>query len=175
MDAIAIGIGLWIGWRMFRKGYVRTAFPGGSVISPFQSLRQLLSEPAGALFQHIGYYPSGERVRLVQELAAAFSERDAAVAQAGDLARSLARAERRLLALERELGEGRSSGGYDPLFESVCLSSNAEPFLIDAAQKAFRKRYHPDTKPENEKVGAERKFKKYENIFDQIRARKGLR
>jgi hypothetical protein len=62
----------------------------------------------------------------------------------------------------------------DPDHATVGLHQSAPDFLVRAARTAFRKAYHPDTKPENEKLGAETMFKQKEAAFDHLFGVRGL-
>ncbi|MDB5552125.1 MAG: hypothetical protein JWL86_2109 [Rhizobium sp.] len=67
-----------------------------------------------------------------------------------------------------------AKAGADPDHATVGLHQSAPDFLVRAARTAFRKAYHPDTKPENEKLGAETMFKQKEAAFDHLFGVRGL-
>ena len=57
------------------------------------------------------------------------------------------------------------------MFSKVGLHPSAPTFLIQAARKAFRKQYHPDTyatRTAAERKAAEEKFKEFDSLFDAI-------
>lgn len=78
-----------------------------------------------------------------------------------------------------ELEKGRQSQSNVPpspsplelLFAKVGLHPSAPSFVIEAARKAFRKHYHPDTFPDQSpaaKKAAEEAFKVIDNYFEEI-------
>lgn len=62
----------------------------------------------------------------------------------------------------------------DPHHVEVGLHQSAPDFLVRAARTAFRKAYHPDTKPENEKATAETTFKRSEAAFERLFRARGM-
>ena len=62
----------------------------------------------------------------------------------------------------------------DPHHADVGLHQSAPDFLVRAARTAFRKTFHPDTKPNNEKFAAEKMFKRNEAAFERLFRMRGL-
>jgi hypothetical protein len=83
--------------------------------------------------------------------------------------RRIREAEARASAAERALAtEGLPSRGSG-LLRRVHLSETAPAWLVDAARRAFRLRFHPDRFADPEmKARAEETFKEAEDIFRQI-------
>jgi hypothetical protein len=73
-----------------------------------------------------------------------------------------------------ELKRMWADASADPDHAAVGLHQSAPDFLLNAARTAFRKAYHPDTKPLNEKAGSEAAFKQHEAAFDRIFRMRGL-
>ena len=84
-------------------------------------------------------------------------------ATATELARLLSEARK-----EIEMLRSRTGPGTDCAHAEVGLHSSAPDFLVRAARTAFRKRYHPDTKPAAEKLAAEAAFKRFETAFSKL-------
>jgi hypothetical protein len=51
----------------------------------------------------------------------------------------------------------------------VGLSENCPEFVLEAAQRAYRKTMHPDLQPPRLKLQAERRFQEAEATFAEIR------
>ena len=90
------------------------------------------------------------------------------------LGAALAQARTRITALEEQL-EAADAQPADPLFKQVGLVSTAPDFVLRAARRAFRGEFHPDRFPPDGKATAEAEFKRFEGVFDQIFALRGLR
>ena len=70
---------------------------------------------------------------------------------------------------ERETWKAKAlTTGEHQLYRKVGLSESAPDFLIEAAQRAYRKHFHPDTQPAAQKADAERRFKETEAVFDEV-------
>jgi hypothetical protein len=133
------------------------------------TLDKALFRPVDSFLEAQGYYLGQKYGEAIQRASNALQERQAETARADALVSSLAQAALRLRAAEGELAEARRIGGGDPLYASVGLHPNAEPFLVDAAQRAFRQKYHPDGYPAHAKRAAEEQFKRNEDTFERIR------
>jgi hypothetical protein len=73
-----------------------------------------------------------------------------------------------------ELKRMWANASADPDHAAVGLHQSAPDFLLNAARTAFRKAHHPDTKPLNEKAGAEAAFKRNEAAFERLFRMRGL-
>ena len=73
-----------------------------------------------------------------------------------------------------ELKQMWAKASADPDHAAVGLHQSAHDFLIKAARTAFRRAFHPDTKPENEKPAAEAIFKQNEAAFERLFRMRGL-
>ena len=62
----------------------------------------------------------------------------------------------------------------DPDHTAVGLHQSAPEFLVRVARTAYRRAFHPDTKPENEKAAAEAAFKRNEAAFNRLFQARGL-
>jgi len=81
-----------------------------------------------------------------------------------DLRASIARKDAEI----RQLSDGRVGvEGEDP-FKTVGLTPHASPIVIDAARKALQREFHPDRFPTDKKDWAELRFRRVNEIFDQI-------
>jgi hypothetical protein len=134
------------------------------------ALDKALFRPVDSFLEAQGYCRSQKYAEAIQRASNALQERQAETARGDALVGSLAQAALRLRVAEGELAEARKIGGGDPLYASVGLHPNAEPFLVEAAQRAFRKKYHPDGYPPHAKRAAEEQFKRNEDTFERIRA-----
>jgi DnaJ-class molecular chaperone len=47
--------------------------------------------------------------------------------------------------------------------------------VIKAVRTAYRKTFHPDTRPEQQRAGAERRFKEAEAVFEEIYWARGIK
>lgn len=75
--------------------------------------------------------------------------------------------EERLASDMRELKK-REPIGPESAKARVGLSEDAPRFVVRAAHTAYRKMFHPDRFPDEEKAAAEAKFKEFEAIFAEI-------
>lgn len=93
--------------------------------------------------------------------------------------RNTGRAARLQLKVKIRISELNKSGGESPmnltkmqvLFARVGLHPSAPDFLVDAARKAYRRKYHPDkysSVTDDKKKAAEETFKEMDNVFDEI-------
>jgi hypothetical protein len=73
-----------------------------------------------------------------------------------------------------ELKRMWANASADPDHAAVGLHQSAPDFLLNAARTAFRKAHHPDTKPVNQKAGAEAAFKRNEAAFERLFRMRGL-
>lgn len=89
------------------------------------------------------------------------------------LVSELGEAHERVAALEQEASV-RLEGGT-PLLRSVGLDESCPDFVIKAVRTAYRKTFHPDTRPEHQKVEAERRFKEAEAVFEEIYWQRGIK
>jgi len=89
------------------------------------------------------------------------------------LVSELGEAHERIAALEQEASV-RLEGGT-PLLRSVGLDENCPDFVIKAVRTAYRKTFHPDTRPDHQKVEAERRFKEAEAVFEEIYWQRGIK
>jgi hypothetical protein len=55
------------------------------------------------------------------------------------------------------------------LYRNVGLAHDCPDFLVKAAQLAFRKEFHPDVQPMDQRADAECRFKEAEATFEEIR------
>lgn len=118
-----------------------------------------------------GYLPSAKHAEALQRLSIEEREHNETAARVDELITSLGNAGARLQELQSELNEARRSSRSDPALASLQAALAADPVLVVAVQRAFRKRFHPDGRPEAEKEWAETQFKKYEDVFDKLLAR----
>ncbi|MBR0651464.1 hypothetical protein GXW78_17470 [Roseomonas terrae] len=83
--------------------------------------------------------------------------------------RRMREAEARASAAERALATEALPSRGGTLLRRVHLSETAPTWLVDAAQRAFRLRFHPDRFADPEmKARAEETFKEAEDVFRQI-------
>jgi hypothetical protein len=73
----------------------------------------------------------------------------------------------------RQSSEFKVADGY-PLYRRVGLDQDAPKWVIEAVRREYRKRLHPDTKPQAQKAEAERRFKQMEEVFGEIWRVRGL-
>ena len=85
----------------------------------------------------------------------------------------LGEAHQRIATLERQVSV--RAEGCAPLFCSVGLDENCPDFVIKAVRTAYRKMFHPDTRPEHQRAEAERRFKEAEAVFEEIYWTRGLK
>jgi phage shock protein A len=64
--------------------------------------------------------------------------------------------------------------GLDPDYAIVGLDRSAPDFLIKAARTAYRKAFHPDTKPPHERATVEAAFKRHEVAFERLFQMRGI-
>jgi hypothetical protein len=89
------------------------------------------------------------------------------------LVSELGEAHERIAALEQEASV-RLEGGT-PLLRSVGLDESCPDFVIKAVRTAYRKTFHPDTRPDHQKAEAERRFKEAEAVFEEIYWQRGIK
>jgi len=65
-------------------------------------------------------------------------------------------------------GPSPRKGSGHLLFWKVGLDQDAPQWVIEAVRREYQKRLHPDTKPPEQKVEAERRFKSAEEVFSEI-------
>jgi hypothetical protein len=73
--------------------------------------------------------------------------------------------------LERDLKNARAAqttNRSNPLFRRVGLDEGAPEWVAVAVRRAYRKRLHPDSHPDDRKTEAERRFKEAEQVFNDI-------
>lgn len=97
---------------------------------------------------------------------------ESAGAEAGTLRNVLIAAQEQIARLEQQLQaakehQGRESKGH-PLFRRVGLDEVAPDFVIRAVHKAYRKALHPDGKPQQHRVEADRRFREMEHVFSEL-------
>lgn len=131
-----------------------------------------LLRPVDAFLAAQGYLPSAKHAEALQRLSIEECEHNVTAARVDELIVSLGNAGARLHQLETELTEARRrTSGSDPAFASVQAAMAADPVLLVAVHRAFRRRFHPDGRPQAEKAWAERQFKQYEDVFGKLLAR----
>jgi hypothetical protein len=135
-----------------------------------ETLDKALFQPVDSFLEARGYCSSQKYAEAIQRASIAAQERDDANARGDELLHRVSDAARRVIALQSELAAARRVGGADPLTASVGLH---EPpaFLVAAARRAYRKRWHPDGHPAHFKAAAEEQFKRFDAIFDQIESK----
>ena len=89
------------------------------------------------------------------------------------LVSELGEARQRIAVLEQEASV-RVEGGT-ALLRSVGLDESCPDFVIKAVRTAYRKTFHPDTRPEYQKAQAERRFKEAEAVFEEIYWIRGIK
>jgi hypothetical protein len=131
------------------------------------ALRSFVSEVGRVLGR------TGATASLETELAEA-RQRIAVLEQhRASLASELGEARQRIATLEQEASV-RLEGGA-ALLRSVGLDESCPDFVIKAARTAYRKTFHPDTRPEHQKAQAERRFKEAEAVFEEIYWLRGIK
>lgn len=78
--------------------------------------------------------------------------------------------------LEQKLLDAMKRNQRSPnaeLYELIGATEGIPDIGLKALRTAYRKAYHPDHFPEDEKKAAERKFQEFENVFDRISAHRG--
>ncbi len=78
--------------------------------------------------------------------------------------------EQRIADLEAQVS---SSAGFDrttghPVFRKVGLDQDCPRWVAEVVRREFRRRLHPDGRPVEQKVEAERRFKAAEQVFGEI-------
>jgi hypothetical protein len=136
-----------------------------------ETLDKALFRPVDSFLEAQGYYPSQKYFEAIQRASNAVQERDEANAKANELLNRMSDAARRVIALKSELAQARRVGRADPLFASVGLHESAPAFLVAAARRAYRSRWHPDVHAAHLKKSAEESFKRFDDAFDRIQAR----
>jgi hypothetical protein len=88
------------------------------------------------------------------------------------LAADLVHARQLITTLERELRDAKlrqaSGSKGHPVFRRVGLDADCPRWVAEAVRRESRKRLHPDTKPVEQKVDAERRFVEVEGVFREI-------
>jgi hypothetical protein len=96
-----------------------------------------------------------------------------------DLQSAVDQSTKRIRSLERELKRERAKVGKEPrpgypLFRRVGLDPHCPKCVAEAVRREYRRKLHPDPKPEGVKREAERRFKEAEEVFAAIWERRGF-
>jgi hypothetical protein len=98
--------------------------------------------------------------------------------QLAETAKRAVAAEQKVRALTAELERAHtrtqqthSGGRLEALSRLVGLAPDCPEFILRAAQRAYRRAYHPDAlaeRPETERRAAEAQFKQFEQVFEEL-------
>ena len=85
-----------------------------------------------------------------------------------DLRQELEKARWKLEQAEHAAKKKKASKKVEALYLKVGLTPDCEDHVFRAVRKSFRRRHHPDRKPEAEKKAAHNRFVELERIFEKL-------
>ena len=91
-----------------------------------------------------------------------------AKAQIGDLRQELEKARWKLEQAGLAVKKKKTSRKVEALYLKVGLTADCEDHVFRAVRKSFRRRHHPDRKPDAEKKAAHVRFVELERIFEKL-------